>query len=101
MQADKAPVSSTSHSSTTTIQPTSAEPSKSLNVDSGRTSDGNGNGKRETLKPSDAHVRRSQDQNSQPDSDASYDLVSGATSRAPGSPKKDEGEGSDEEGDWE
>ncbi|KAI4158509.1 MAG: hypothetical protein LQ342_007350 [Letrouitia transgressa] len=101
VQADKAPVSSTSHSSTTTIQPTSAEPSKSLNVDSGRTSDGNGNGKRETLKPSDAHVRRSQDQNSQPDSDASYDLVSGATSRAPGSPKKDEGEGSDEEGDWE
>ncbi|MCJ1312523.1 hypothetical protein MMC25_006197 [Agyrium rufum] len=53
------------------------------------------------LKPEDR--RRSQDQHSQPDSDASYDLVSGATSRAPGSPKeerKKEEEESDEE-DWE
>ena len=33
--------------------------------------------------------RRSQDQYSQPDSDASYDLVSGATSRTPGSPKEE------------
>lgn len=33
--------------------------------------------------------RRSQDQHSQPDSDASYDLVSGATSRTPGSPKEE------------
>ena len=40
-----------------------------------------------TLKPTDGHPRRSQDQSSQADSDASYDLVSGATSRAPGSPK--------------
>lgn len=48
-----------------------------------------------SLKP--AESRRSQDAQSQPDSDTSYDLVSGATSRAPGSPKKDE----DEEEDWE
>ena len=39
----------------------------------------------DTLKP--AEPRRSNDQQSQADSDASYDLVSGATSRAPGSPK--------------
>ncbi|MCJ1485963.1 hypothetical protein MMC06_006139 [Schaereria dolodes] len=37
--------------------------------------------------------RRSQDQHSQPDSDASYDLVSGATSRAPGSPKDEKEKG--------
>lgn len=58
-----------------------------------------------SLKPTEAASRRSQDQHSQPDSDASYDLVSGATSRAPGSPKdekkKPEGEASDEEPDWE
>jgi len=40
-----------------------------------------------SLKP--AEPRRSNDQHSQPDSDASYDLVSGATSRAPGSPKEE------------
>ncbi|PGH27735.1 hypothetical protein AJ80_00522 [Polytolypa hystricis UAMH7299] len=39
------------------------------------------------LKPSEP--RRSNDQQSQADSDASYDLVSGATSRAPGSPKEE------------
>lgn len=48
--------------------------------------------------------RRSHDRQSQPDSDASYDVVSGATSRAPGSPKddkpKEKKEESDEE-DWE
>jgi len=40
---------------------------------------------------------------SQPGSDASYDLVSGATSRAPGSPKENKsGEKKDEEEeDWE
>ena len=58
-----------------------------------------------SLKPSDAQPRRSQDLHSQPDSDASYDLVSGATSGAPGSPKdekkKSEGDASDEEPDWE
>lgn len=40
----------------------------------------------ENLKP---EGRRSHDRQSQPDSEASYDLVSGATSRAPGSPKED------------
>ena len=49
--------------------------------------------------------RRSHDRQSQPDSDAIYDLVSGATSRAPGSPKEEKAkekkdEESDEE-DWE
>jgi hypothetical protein len=49
--------------------------------------------------------RRSHDRQSQPDSDASYDLVSGASSRAPGSPKEEKAkekkdEESDEE-DWE
>ncbi|KAI9834043.1 MAG: hypothetical protein M1819_003328 [Sarea resinae] len=57
----------------------------------------------DTLHPT-AH-RRSNDHSSQPDSDASYDVVSGATSRAPGSPtaKAEAGkvaEESDEE-DWE
>ena len=48
--------------------------------------------------------RRSHDRQSQPDSDASYDLVSGATSKTPGSPKeKSEGRRDDEsdEEDWE
>ena len=53
------------------------------------------------LKPSDAQGRRSQDEKSQADSDASYDLVSGATSRAPGSPKGKGEEEEDEEPDWE
>jgi hypothetical protein len=39
------------------------------------------------------------------DSDASYDLVSGATSRAPGSPQQEKKKGgaeeSEEEDDWE
>ncbi|KAJ4299076.1 hypothetical protein N0V90_004320 [Kalmusia sp. IMI 367209] len=55
----------------------------------------------DTLKP--AQPRRSNDEKSVADSDASYDLVSGATSRAPGSPqdkKKAVAEESDEE-DWE
>jgi hypothetical protein len=39
------------------------------------------------LKP--AQPRRSNDEKSVADSDASYDLVSGATSRAPGSPQQD------------
>jgi hypothetical protein len=57
-----------------------------------------------------AEGRKSNDQHSQPDSDASYDLVSGATSRTPGSPREDKeklmmkngkkDEESDEE-DWE
>ncbi|KAF1966579.1 hypothetical protein BU23DRAFT_560149 [Bimuria novae-zelandiae CBS 107.79] len=55
----------------------------------------------DTLKPE--QPRRSHDEKSVADSDASYDLVSGATSRAPGSPqdrKKAVAEESDEE-DWE
>lgn len=40
----------------------------------------------DTLKPSES--RRSNDQQSQADSDGSYDLVSGTTSRSPGSPKE-------------
>lgn len=40
----------------------------------------------DNLKPSES--RRSNDQQSQADSDASYDLVSGTTSRTPGSPKE-------------
>lgn len=56
-----------------------------------------------SLKPADP--RRSEDGKSQADSDASYDLVSGATSRAPGSPKEGRGkkdeEDEEEEEDWE
>jgi hypothetical protein len=42
--------------------------------------------KNKLLKPDEP--RRSNDQQSQPDSESSYDLVSGNTSRAPGSPKE-------------
>ncbi|PKX98407.1 BSD domain-containing protein [Aspergillus novofumigatus IBT 16806] len=42
--------------------------------------------KSKLLKPDEP--RRSNDQQSQPDSESSYDLVSGNTSRAPGSPKE-------------
>ncbi|KEF52469.1 uncharacterized protein A1O9_11311 [Exophiala aquamarina CBS 119918] len=59
-----------------------------------------------SLKP-ESSGRRSHDEKSVADSDASYDLVSGATSRAPGSPKDDANKSttakideSDEE-DWE
>ena len=54
-----------------------------------------------SLKPTEP--RRSQDGHSQADSDASYDLVSGATSRAPGSPKEGrvKKEDDEEEEDWE
>ena len=56
----------------------------------------------ELLKPSES---RKSNEHSQADSDASYDLISGATSRAPGSPKEEKkkesvAEQSDEE-DWE
>jgi hypothetical protein len=76
----------------------SATPSKPANL----------NASKETLKPEadklkPAQPRRSNDEKSVADSDASYDLVSGATSRAPGSPqdkKKAVAEESDEE-DWE
>ncbi|KAI4196455.1 MAG: hypothetical protein LQ350_006550 [Teloschistes chrysophthalmus] len=94
-------ISSTSHSSTTTILPpaatTTTEGTKPLETNS------------DSLRPTNGS-RRSQDQHSQPDSDASYDLVSGATSRAPGSPKDERGpemkdgkkvESDDDEPDWE
>ena len=48
-----------------------------------------------------AEPRRSQDAQSQPDSDTSYDLVSGATSRAPGSPRAGDKRDDEEEEDWE
>lgn len=62
-----------------------------------------GSSETDTLKP---EPRRSHDEKSVADSDASYDLVSGATSRAPGSPKEEKkspiskNEDSEEE-DWE
>ncbi|KAL8704519.1 MAG: hypothetical protein Q9201_002328 [Fulgogasparrea decipioides] len=93
-------ISSTSHSSATTIeQPPATTPTGSAKP----------NERKDSLRP-DGGARRSQDQHSQPDSDASYDLVSGATSRAPGSPKEDrgpevkeskKGESDDDEPDWE
>ncbi|KAL8949536.1 MAG: hypothetical protein Q9222_004358 [Ikaeria aurantiellina] len=85
-------ISSTSHSSTTTIQQQQAPTSPSTVNTSAAA-----NKEDPLLKPSG---RRSQDRASQPDSDASYDLVSGATSRAPGSPKRGEGS-EDDEPDWE
>ncbi|KAL8886617.1 MAG: hypothetical protein Q9215_005705 [Flavoplaca cf. flavocitrina] len=98
------PVSSTSHSSTITIQQPQAQ--NTSNESSEATP------RKDSLRPSDGTSRRSQDQHSQPDSDASYDLVSGATSRAPGSPKEERGldgkeknkkkeESDDDEPDWE
>ncbi|KAI9840444.1 MAG: hypothetical protein M1837_001600 [Sclerophora amabilis] len=83
------PVTVPSTDSSTTLNATAADPTPES-----------------TLKPTDS--RKSNDQNSQPDSDASYDVVSGAPSaapsHAPGSPrrgsKKAEGGDSDEE-DWE
>ncbi|RAK97396.1 BSD domain-containing protein [Aspergillus ibericus CBS 121593] len=53
---------------------------------------------KDTLKPTEP--RRSNDQQSQPDSESSYDLVSGTTSRTPASPKeKPKDDESDD--DWE
>ncbi|PGG99260.1 hypothetical protein AJ79_08597 [Helicocarpus griseus UAMH5409] len=57
--------------------------SSTQEMSSSRLSAGN-----ETLKATES--RRSNDQQSQADSDASYDLVSGAPSRAPNSPKEGE-----------
>jgi hypothetical protein len=54
----------------------------------------------DSLKPNEP--RKSQDRASQADSDASYDLVSGATSQAPGSPKDEKKKISeDSEDEWE
>jgi hypothetical protein len=52
-----------------------------------------------TLQP-EPQARRSHDEKSVADSEASYDIVSGAVSRAASSPKEKRGEESDEE-DWE
>lgn len=56
-----------------------------------------------TLKPT-GH-RSSNDQQSQPDSESSYDIVSGAASRTPGSPKEksptSNTKGDDSDEDWE
>ncbi|EAU33777.1 conserved hypothetical protein [Aspergillus terreus NIH2624] len=54
-------------------------------------------GDKDTPKPTEA--RRSNDQQSQADSESSYDLVSGATSRTPASPKDKKDDDSDD--DWE
>ncbi|KAL8661133.1 MAG: hypothetical protein Q9168_008412, partial [Polycauliona sp. 1 TL-2023] len=102
-------VSSTTHSSTTTIQQ-QPQPTKPSDDES----PSEATPRKDSLRPSDGTSRRSQDQHSQPDSDASYDLVSGATSRAPGSPKEEKekglvdlketgkkGESDDDEPDWE
>ncbi|KAE8421699.1 hypothetical protein BDV36DRAFT_247332 [Aspergillus pseudocaelatus] len=50
------------------------------------------------LKPNEP--RKSNDQQSQPDSESSYDLVSGATSRTPASPKE-KAKDDDSDDDWE
>ncbi|OJJ85871.1 BSD domain-containing protein [Aspergillus glaucus CBS 516.65] len=56
-----------------------------------------------TLKPNEP--RRSNDQQSQADSESSYDVVSGTTSRTPGSPKEKspaaDAKGDDSDDDWE
>jgi hypothetical protein len=52
-----------------------------------------------TVKPSEP--RKSNDQNSQSGSDASYDIVSGASSRASGSPKETKTIEESDEDDWE
>lgn len=59
----------------------------------------------ELLKPRSPRRSHEEDGKSVADSDASYDIISGATSRAPGSPKEEKKaeavkEESDEE-DWE
>lgn len=58
---------------------------------------------KKTLKPNEP--RRSNDQQSQADSESSYDVVSGTTSRTPGSPKEKspaaDAKGDDSDDDWE
>lgn len=87
------------HSSTTTIQPSpvSPPPVEADNADPSKSAS--------TLKPTDNPPRRSQDLNSQADSDASYDLISGSASRGPGSPRemevKEKPEDDEDEPDWE
>ncbi|KAI9818813.1 MAG: hypothetical protein M1827_007633 [Pycnora praestabilis] len=80
------------------IPPTEASPADDISADSNTVAAKDA----DSLKPNDP---RKSNEHSQADSDASYDLISGATSRAPGSPKEDKRKGavaeeSDEE-DWE
>lgn len=81
-------------SQTTLKQPTSRDPSADKNKLDQEKSGGD---ETATLRP--VEPRRSNDQHSQSGSDASYDIVSGASSRAPSSPKEGRQEDSDE--DWE
>lgn len=54
------------------------------------------------LKPSSPRRSHEDEKRSVADSDASYDIVSGATSRAPGSPKEERKDGKeDSDDDWE
>ena len=100
------PTASTIIPPPSTVNPASTtESTKTLTSASQTTKPSTSAGDATTEAPSEP--RKSQDQNSQPDSDASYDLVSGAASHAPGSPrdggekdKRKKGEESDEE-DWE
>ncbi|KAF2641007.1 BSD domain-containing protein [Massarina eburnea CBS 473.64] len=91
-ESDDEPTSSKPTSSTPKPSQTPNKPALSLAAS------------KETLKPAQPAAQpRKSDEKSVADSDASYDLVSGATSRAPGSPqdkKKAVVEESDEE-DWE
>jgi hypothetical protein len=99
--ADAAPASSTPKAAKT---PTTATPNLAASTKTLKPDTPPAPADDDSLKPTDARPRRSNDEKSVADSDASYDLVSGATSRAPGSPqdrKKDAvAEESDEE-DWE
>ncbi|KAF1829660.1 BSD domain-containing protein [Decorospora gaudefroyi] len=110
--SDDASVASTSKPAPKTPVPASAKPTPESPSNKSAT---NLAASVKTLKPTDdeklkpAQPRRSNDEKSVADSDASYDLVSGATSRAPsrapGSPQQDKkkavAEESDEEEDWE
>ncbi|MCJ1319861.1 hypothetical protein MMC15_005197 [Xylographa vitiligo] len=88
-------LSNATSASTLTVSTTAAPTSSTEDTSAAET---------DTLKPNEP--RKSQDQHSQPDSDASYDLVSGATSQAPPSPREEKkdhtGKNDDEEEeDWE
>jgi hypothetical protein len=52
-----------------------------------------------TTKPGEP--RNSNDQHSQPDSESSYDLVSGATSQTPASPREKPAKAEESDEDWE
>ena len=81
----------------------SSTPSAAVNKASESTTTLHATATNDLLKPKSP--RRSEDENkSVADSDASYDMVSGATSRAPSSPKDEKKDGGKEESDdddWE